>query len=374
MAADLDAARATPLTGMLAELGGKMVSYADHALPVQFAGVMAEHTHTRTAASLFDVSHMGQVTVRGPGAAEALEALIPANLIGLAEGRQRYGLLTNSAGGIEDDLMAARLGPDNFVLVVNGACRDADFALLKAGLPGLEVSMAEDRALIALQGPKAEAALSALWPEAAEMRFMDVREAVVDGISVLVARAGYTGEDGYEISVSAQDATRLAKLLLAQQDVLPAGLGARDSLRLEAGLPLMGNDMGPDVSPAQAGLGWGIPKIRRTGGARAGGFPGADAILAEFENGAARSRVGLRPVGRAPMRAGIVLFADQEGGTPVGEIQSGGFGPTVGGPIAMGRVDAARAQPGTTLYGEMRGKRLPVEVAPLPFTPAQYKR
>ena len=155
MAADLDAARATPLTGMLAELGGKMVSYADHALPVQFAGVMAEHTHTRTAASLFDVSHMGQVTVRGPGAAEALEALIPANLIGLAEGRQRYGLLTNSAGGIEDDLMAARLGPDHFVLVVNGACRDADFALLKAGLPGLEVSMAEDRALIALQGPKA---------------------------------------------------------------------------------------------------------------------------------------------------------------------------------------------------------------------------
>lgn len=368
----------TPLHGLHAELGGKMVGFAGYDMPVQFpAGIMAEHQHTRAKAGLFDVSHMGQVILRGPSleaVATAFEELVPVDVLGLPEGRQRYALFTNDVGGIEDDLMVANRG-DHLFVVVNAACKTQDIARMKAALePGVTVEPITDRALIALQGPVAESVLSALNPKAADMRFMDVATLDLNGSACWVSRSGYTGEDGYEISVPAGAAEALARVLLAHEDVMPIGLGARDSLRLEAGLCLYGHDIDAQTSPVEAGLNWAIQKVRRIDGARAGGFPGADVVLGQLSKGADRRRVGLRPEGRAPMREGVPLFATPEGGEALGQITSGGFGPTVGGPVAMGYVPMAQAAPGTVVYGELRGKRLPLTVTALPFVAAGFKR
>lgn len=368
----------TPLYDVHVGLGAKMVPFAGYEMPVQYPmGVMKEHTHTREKAGLFDVSHMGQVRIDGAPYADvaaAVEGMIPVNAIGLGEGRQRYGFFTNDAGGIEDDLMFANRG-DHMFMVVNAACKDADIARLKDVLePALTVTPITDRALIALQGPAAEAALATLNPVVADMKFMDVATVELVGVECWISRSGYTGEDGYEISVPNAQAVELTEALLAIEAVEPIGLGARDSLRLEGGLCLYGHDIDTGTSPVEAGLTWAIQKVRRTGGERAGGFPGADRILAEFENGASRKRVGLRPEGRAPMREGVELFAADEGGESIGAITSGGFGPTVGGPVAMGYVSTDHAEVGTTVYGELRGKRLPLTVAAMPFTPANFKR
>ncbi|MFY0682895.1 MAG: glycine cleavage system aminomethyltransferase GcvT [Thalassovita sp.] len=367
-----------PLDALHRELGGKMVPFAGYEMPVQYpAGVMKEHLQTRENAGLFDVSHMGQVILRGADydtIALGLETLIPVNVAGLKEGRQRYGFFTNDAGGILDDLMFANRG-DHIFMVVNAACKDADIAHMRANLPeNVTLEVLEDRALLALQGPKAEAVLAALNPAAAEMTFMDVATVELAGASCWVSRSGYTGEDGYEISVPVAAAETLARALLDDERAMPIGLGARDSLRLEGGLCLYGHDIDTDTSPVEAGLTWAIQKVRRTDGARAGGFPGAARILKELDAGASQSRVGLRPTGRAPMREGVVLYASETSDTPIGKVTSGGFGPTVQGPVAMGYVPKSLATTGTVIYGDVRGKRMPVEVAKLPFVPAGFKR
>ncbi len=357
-----------------AELGAKMVPFAGWEMPVQYApGVLKEHLHTRAAAGLFDVSHMGQVVLRGPDVAEALEALVPVDVVGLAEGRQRYAMFTTPEGGIIDDLMIANRG-DHLFLVVNAARKAIDIEHLHNGLPGIEVEEITGRALIALQGPKAEDALAALNPAVREMRFMDVADVELAGATCWVSRSGYTGEDGFEISVPNTMGPRLVRALLENPDVQPIGLGARDSLRLEAGLCLYGADIDETTSPVEAGLSWAIQKVRRSGGARQGGFPGAERILAELDDGPARKRVGLLPEGRAPMRAHTLLFASEDAAEPLGEITSGAFGPTIEQPMSMGYVPASHAAPGTRLFAELRGKRLPVVVAPLPFHTPSYKR
>lgn len=367
-----------PLDLLHRELGAKMVPFAGYDMPVQYAaGVMKEHQHTRSAVGLFDVSHMGQVILRGTSyeaVASALEALVPVNIAGLGENRQRYGFFTNDEGGILDDLMLANRG-DHLFMVVNAACKAADVAHMRANLPdSVSLEVINDRALLALQGPGAEAALAKLNPAVAEMKFMDVATVLLCGAECWISRSGYTGEDGYEISVPSGAAEDLARALLADETVLPIGLGARDSLRLEGGLCLYGHDIDTNTSPVEAGLIWAIQKIRRAGGERAGGFPGAGRILSEIENGAVRVRVGLRPQGRAPMREGVALFAAAEGGEPIGQVTSGGFGPTVEGPVAMGYVPADLSAPGSQIFGEVRGKRLPVQVVSLPFVPANFKR
>ncbi len=368
----------TPLHGLHLSLGAKMVPFAGYEMPVQYAlGVMKEHVHTREKAGLFDVSHMGQVIVKGAdyaAAATGLEALIPVDILGLGENRQRYGFFTNEAGGIEDDLMLANRG-DHVFVVVNAACKTADIARMKAALePGLTVTEITDRALIALQGPAAESVLAGLDPRAAEMSFMDVATLDLNGVEAWVSRSGYTGEDGYEISVPAGAAEDVAKTLLDHPDVEAIGLGARDSLRLEGGLCLYGHDIHDATTPVEAALTWAIQKVRRAGGGRAGGFPGADAIHGQLAEGAARKRVGLLPEGRAPMREGVQLFASEDSSEPIGVITSGGFGPTVGRPVAMGYVTTDHAAIGTTIFGELRGKRQPITVAKMPFTPANFKR
>ncbi|NIZ10458.1 glycine cleavage system aminomethyltransferase GcvT [Pseudooceanicola sp. HF7] len=374
MSETTDALLHLPLKALHEELGGKMVPFAGYEMPVQYPmGVMKEHLHCRAAAGLFDVSHMGQVVLKGADPetlALGLESLIPAAVLGLGEGRQRYGLLTNDAGGIRDDLMFANRG-DHLFVVVNAACKAADIAHMQDSLPGIEVVEITDRCLLALQGPGAEAALAALAPEVAEMRFMDVRTLSIGGAECWISRSGYTGEDGYEISVQAEEAEALARALLNQEGVAPIGLGARDSLRLEAGLCLYGHDITEDTTPAEAALHWSIQKARRNGGARAGGFPGAEKILAELETGPARLRVGLRPEGRAPMREGVTLFHED---AEVGQITSGAFGPSLQAPVAMGYVPAHLAAAGTALEAELRGKRLPIRVDSLPFIPANFKR
>ena len=370
----------TPLTALNARIGGKMVEFAGYEMPVQFPeGVMKEHLHTREKAGLFDVGHMGQVILRAKSgrvedAALALERLVPVDVLGLKPGRQRYGLFTDQNGGILDDLMFANRG-DHLFLVVNAACKVQDIAHLRKHLSGdCEIEELTDRGLIALQGPAAESALAKLNPAVAAMAFMDVKDVTLVGAPCIVSRSGYSGEDGYEISVPAAKAAELAHALLADPDVHPIGLGARDSLRLEAGLCLYGNDIDTTTTPVTAALEWAVQKVRRTGGARAGGFPGADVILPEFERGASRRRVGLAPEGRAPVRAGAELFTDEAGSLPVGMVTSGGFGPTADRPVAMGYVATSLSEPGTRLFAEVRGKRLPVAVATLPFITPRYKR
>ncbi|OCX61100.1 glycine cleavage system protein T [Thioclava sp. SK-1] len=362
--------RRTGLFDLHVELGARLVPFAGWEMPVQYPlGVLKEHQHCRQKAGLFDVSHMGQVIVP-LSAIEALEALIPVSIAGLAQGRQRYGFFTNDAGGILDDLMIARKS-DHLFLVVNAGCAQADIDHLRAHLP--QVTVIEDRALIALQGPSAVAALSRHVPDVAQMRFMDVAEFTWSGVTLWVSRSGYTGEDGYEISVPDAHAEGFVRALLNEPEVEMIGLGARDSLRLEAGLCLYGHDIDTQTSPVEAGLAWAIQKPRRTGGAREGGFPGADRILAELDNGPARMRMGLRPETRAPMREGVMLYAEAEGGAPIGTVTSGGFGPSINAPMAMAYLPADTAV-GTMLFGEVRGKRLPCSVAALPFHPHSYKR
>jgi aminomethyltransferase len=377
---DKESLKHTPLHDLHVSLGGKMVPFAGYDMPVQYpAGVLKEHLQTRNAAGLFDVSHMGQLALRPKSgkvedAARALERLVPQDIVAIAPGRQRYAQFTNEDGGILDDLMVANFG-DHLFLVVNAACKAEDEAHLRANLSGdCVIDSLEDRALIALQGPKAESALAKLCAEAPSMKFMDAGPHKVAGIDCFVSRSGYTGEDGFEISVPAADAERLAKMLLDKPDVMPIGLGARDSLRLEGGLCLYGHDIDTETTPVEAALEWSVQKSRRTGGARAGGFPGADKILANFDNGASRRRVGLLAQGRAPVREGALLFANDAGGEPIGRVTSGGFGPSLNAPVAMGYVPTERSALGTNLFAEVRGQRLPLTVAAMPFVKNTYKR
>ncbi|MCA1383704.1 glycine cleavage system aminomethyltransferase GcvT [Bradyrhizobium sp. BRP23] len=380
LAHDQDSLKRIPLYDLHVSLGGKMVPFAGYDMPVQYpAGVLKEHLHTRTKAGLFDVSHMGQLALRPKSgnvedAARALERLVPQDIVAIAAGRQRYAQFTNDDGGILDDLMVANFG-DHLFLVVNAACKAEDEAHLRANLSdACVIEQLADRALIALQGPKAEAALAKFCAEVSGMKFMDAGPHEVAGIKCFVSRSGYTGEDGFEISVPAGDAERLAKVLLENPDVLPIGLGARDSLRLEAGLCLYGHDIDTTTTPVEAALEWSVQKSRRSGGARTGGFPGAAKILAHFDGGASRRRVGLRAEGRAPVREGALLFANDAGGAPVGQVTSGGFGPSLNAPVAMGYVPTNLSALGTKLFAEVRGQRLPLQVAAMPFVKNTYKR
>lgn len=370
----------TPLYDLHVALGARMVPFAGYDMPVQYpAGVLKEHLHTRAKCGLFDVSHMGQVELRAKSgkyedAALAFESLVPVDVLGLKPGRQRYGFFTDDHGGILDDLMFANRG-DHLFVVVNAGCKEADIAHLQKHLSDrVEVTYRDDRALLALQGPLSETVLSSLGGDVASMKFMDVRDIGLSGIPCIISRSGYSGEDGFEISVPADQAEALARKLLEHEDCEPIGLGARDSLRLEAGLCLYGNDIDTTTSPIEAGLEWAIQKARRSGGARAGGFPGADRILSELENGTSRRRVGLKPEGKAPVRGHAKLYGDADGKTELGEVTSGGFGPSVEGPVAMGYVPASHAEPGTQLFAEVRGKYLPVTVAAMPFVSPTYKR
>ncbi|MBW9055780.1 glycine cleavage system aminomethyltransferase GcvT [Rhizobium mesosinicum] len=376
---DTAALKKTPLHALHLSLGARMVPFAGYDMPVQYpAGVMKEHLQTRAAAGLFDVSHMGQVIIKAKSgkyedAALALESLVPVDILGLAEGRQRYGFFTDENGGILDDLMITHLD-DHLFVVVNAACKEQDVAHLQKHLSDTCQITVLDRALIALQGPRAVDVLAELWADVAAMKFMDVRHCRLHDVSCLVSRSGYSGEDGFEISIPADKAVDVTNRLLEHPDVEPIGLGARDSLRLEAGLCLYGNDIDTTTSPVEAAIEWGIQKARRTGGARAGGFPGAARILGELDKGVSRKRVGLKPEGKAPVRGHAKLYADAEGKAEIGEVTSGGFGPSVEGPVAMGYVPVSHAAPGTQIYAEVRGKYLPVTVSALPFITPTYKR
>ncbi len=372
MTAKQKALARTPLYDLHREAGARLVPFAGYEMPVQFAGIIAEHRHTRAHAGLFDVSHMGQVRLTGAGAADALESLVPADIVELAPGRQRYALFTNDSGGILDDLMVTNAG-DHLLLVVNAACKHEDLAHLRRHLgTRCEIDELGEHALLALQGPQAVEALARLAPAVRELSFMQSSAVEVSGAACYVSRSGYTGEDGFELSVPAEHAERLARELLAQPEVAPVGLGARDSLRLEAGLCLYGHDIDTTTTPVEAGLHWAISKTRRRDGARAGGFPGAERILAQTRDNVSRRRVGIRPTGRAPVREGAELI-DAEG-RRVGIVTSGTFGATVGGPIAMGYVHSTHAHDGTALEAIVRGKPLPVTIAPLPFVQHRYHR
>ncbi|MGH8728380.1 MAG: glycine cleavage system aminomethyltransferase GcvT [Burkholderiales bacterium] len=363
----------TPLYKLHVELGAKMVPFAGYEMPVQYpAGILKEHNHTRTHAGLFDVSHMGQVRISGTGAAAALESLVPVDIVGLAANCQRYALFTNEQGGILDDLMVANAG-DHLFVVVNAACKQQDVAHVRKHLSGrCTVEELTDRALFALQGPEASEVLARLAPETAKMLFMTTVRLKLAGIECTVSRSGYTGEDGYEISVPADKAEELARLLLKQPEVAPIGLGARDSLRLEAGLCLYGHDIDTTTTPVEGSLVWALSKPRRADGARPGRYPGAEVILKQLAGGVARKRVGLLPRERVPVREGGEL-ADAEGRV-VGKVTSGGFGPSVGAPVAMGYVETKLAAVGTKLQAIVRGKPVPIEVAKTPFVPQRYYR
>jgi aminomethyltransferase len=361
--------KTTPLNALHLELQARMVPFAGYAMPVQYpAGIMKEHLHTRDKAGLFDVSHMGQVRLRGKDPAAALETLVPGDIRGLKPGRTRYTLFTSESGGILDDLMVTNAG-DHLFLVVNAARKEHDIAHLRAGLAGLaEVEPLEDVALMALQGPVAAAVMARFVPAAASMAFMSLLAGSFEGRPVLLTRSGYTGEDGYEISCAATDAEAIARRLLAAPEVEPIGLGARDSLRLEAGLSLYGHDIDETTTPVEAALEWTLGKRRRA----EGGFPGAPVILGQLAGGAARRRVGIRPDGRQPARDHTPVT--DTAGRAIGEITSGGFGPTVGGPVAMGYVETAFSAPGTPLRLMVRGRPLEAQVATLPFAPHRYHR
>ncbi len=369
----------TPLHALHGELGAKMVPFAGYDMPVQYpTGVLTEHNWTRASAGLFDVSHMGQCFLipedgRYETAAAALEALVPADVMALKPGQQRYSQFTNAEGGILDDLMITRLGHPGhehwLYLVVNAACKDADYAHMRAHLPaGVTLKVADDLALIAVQGPEAVAAVATLAPGLAGLKFMTSVDLPLDGIWAHVSRTGYTGEDGVEISVKSADAVALTRKLLADPRVKPIGLGARDSLRLEAGLCLYGHDIDTTTSPIEAGLTWSIQKRRRA----EGGFLGAARIQKELAEGAPRLRVGILPDGRAPAREGTVVKSAD--GQPIGTVTSGGFGPTINGPLAMGYVNRRFAEPGTPVLLEVRGKDLAAKVVTMPFAPHRYVR
>ncbi len=361
-----DELHTVPLDSLHRTLGAKMVPFAGYDMPVQYGpGVLAEHNHTRTHASLFDVSHMGQFTLHGDTAAAALEALVPGDFQALKPGRQRYTLLLNEAGGIIDDLMVANYG-DRLMIVANASRKAVDARHLMERLHGVELRQHPARALLALQGPAAAALMAPLCPEATALPFMGVVAAMIKDIPAWISRSGYTGEDGFEISVDSDDAEALAKLLLAQPNVLPAGLGARDSLRLEAGLCLYGNDIDELTTPVEANLTWAIGKRRRA----EGNFIGAGPILDQLANGVTRQRVGIRPDGRAPARAGTTIASTD--GMSAGTITSGGFSPTLQAPIAMGYVRRDQTADGTPIHLVIRGKPQPATVCPMPFVPTRY--
>ena len=366
----------TPLHALHLELGARMVAFAGYSMPVQYpSGLVAEHLHTRQAAGLFDVSHMGQLRLVGRGAAAALESLMPVDVIDLPVGKQRYGLLLHETGGILDDLMLFNKGLGEMFAIVNGACKVEDFAHIEAQIGRhCQVLPQPDQALLALQGPLAGAALARLAPDTAALVFMSGGDFSMAGCDCFVTRSGYTGEDGFEISVPAAQVETLARALLAQPEVKPVGLGARNSLRLEAGLCLYGNDMDITTTPPEAALTWAIPKVRRTGGARAGGFPGADLVLAQIDNPArlTRKRVALRATERVPVRGPATL--ENMDGQHIGQVTSGLLSPSLNQPIAMGYVQPDYAAVGTELFALVRGKPVPMVVVATPLVPTHYYR
>ncbi|WP_295644204.1 glycine cleavage system aminomethyltransferase GcvT [uncultured Methylibium sp.] len=363
----------TPLHSLHLELGAKMVPFAGYAMPVNYPqGILAEHRQCRDSAALFDVSHMGQLRLVGDDAARALESLVPVDIVGLGVGRQRYGFFTDASGGLLDDLMITRR-EDDLLVIVNAACKDADTKHLVTHI-GHRCSVVPmpERALVALQGPKAVVALSRLEPAVAKLTFMTGGAFRLHGIDCYLTRSGYTGEDGFEISVPAAQAEALARVLLEQPEVRPAGLGARDTLRLEAGLCLYGHDIHATTTPVEAGLSWAIQKVRRAGGARAGGYPGADVIDGQLATGPSNKRVGLVGLERVPVREGTELVDAH--GRRLGHVTSGTLGPTVNQPIAMAYVAANHAAVAHEVYAVVRGKPLPMRVSPLPFAPHRYVR
>ena len=366
----------TPLHALHLELGARMLAFAGYSMPVQYpSGLVAEHLHTRQAAGLFDVSHMGQLRLLGRGAAAALESLMPVDVIDLPVGKQRYGLLLHETGGILDDLMFFNKGLGEIFAIVNGACKVADFAHIQAQI-GLQCQVIPqpDQALLALQGPLAGAALARLAPDTAALVFMSGGDVSIAGCDCFVTRSGYTGEDGFEISVPAAQVETLARALLAQPEVKPVGLGARNSLRLEAGLCLYGSDMDVTTTPPEAALNWAIPKVRRSGGARAGGFPGADLVLPQIDNPAllTRKRVALRATERVPVREPATL--ENMDGQHIGHVTSGLLSPSLNQPIAMGYVKPDYAAVGTELFAMVRGKPVPMVVVATPLVPTHYYR
>ncbi|SDR98561.1 aminomethyltransferase [Pseudomonas asplenii] len=365
----------TPLHALHLQLGARMVPFAGYEMPVQYPlGVLKEHQHTREQAGLFDVSHMGQIRLVGAAAAKALEALVPVDIVDLPVGQQRYAMFTNENGGILDDLMVANLGNDELFLVVNAACKEQDLAHLQTHLGHLcEVQpLFEERALLALQGPAAVTVLARLAPEVSRMTFMQFAPLRLLGVDCYVSRSGYTGEDGFEISVPAASAECLARSLLAETEVEAIGLGARDSLRLEAGLCLYGHDMNEQTTPVEASLLWAVSKARRADGARAGGFPGAEQIFAQQQHGVKRKRVGLLPQERTPVREGAEIV--DAAGTVIGNVCSGGFGPSLGAPLAMGYLDSAYCALDSEVWAIVRGKRIPLKVSKMPFVAQRYYR
>jgi len=369
VAAEAAPLKRTPLYDLHRALGARMVGFAGYEMPVQYpVGIIAEHLHTRAKAGLFDVSHMGQIRLRGAAAARALEALVPGDIRGLGPGRMRYTLLLNRAGGILDDLIATG-ADDGVMLVVNAACKEADLAHLRANLDrAVAVEPRFERALLALQGPEAAVVLARFAGGVERMAFMSAAQATIAGAACVVTRSGYTGEDGFELSMDAGDAIAVAEALLKEPEVAPIGLGARDTLRLEAGLCLYGHDIDQTTTPVEAGLSWTIARNRRA----AGDFPGAATILRQLAEGPSRRRVGIRPDGRAPARDGTRIL--DPAGNPLGRVTSGGFGPSVGAPIAMGYVDSHHAGEGNALALVVRDVPRPARVAPLPFVPTRYYR
>ena len=363
----------TPLHALHIELGAKMVPFGGYDMPVQYAtGILAEHRHTRTAAGLFDVSHMGQVLLKGADAAAALESLVPVDIADLGAFKQRYALFTNPQGGILDDLMVTRRADDLF-LVVNAACKHQDIAHLQQHIgTRCTVQPLPDQALLALQGPQAVTALARLNPGVQTLVFMTGGHFALDGIDCFVTRSGYTGEDGFEISVPGAQAEQLARALLAQPEVKPIGLGARDTLRLEAGLCLYGHDIDTTTTPVEGALTWAIQKVRRAGGARAGGYPGAEVIDAQLSQGASRKRVGLISTERMPVREGAQVV--DASGNVIGRVTSGSLGPSLNQPVALAYLASAQAAVGTEVFAVVRDKRVAMTVTPLPFVPNGYFR
>ena len=370
--------RKTPLNALHREFGAKLTEFAGYEMPVQYRlGILGEHLHTRKKAGLFDVSHMGQVILSGQSYEEtalALEKVLPMDVLGLEIGRQRYGFLTTDEGGILDDLMFSNRG-DHIFVVLNAACKDSDIKYLRSLLePNISIKEIESRALIALQGPASEAVLGKYHPQIKNMKFMDVETLTIDGAECWISRSGYTGEDGFEISIPAEAAEPITRSILSNQNVEFIGLGARDSLRLEAGLCLYGHDIDQATTPVEASLTWAIQKARRSNGSRASGFIGSEIILKQLAGGTNKKRVGFLPQTRAPMREGVEIFGTETSKEAIGKITSGGYGPTVGYPIAMGYINSEYANSEDDWFGELRGKRVPVKVSNLPFVPLNFKR
>ena len=372
------ALKRTPLYELHCELGAKLTEFAGYEMPVQYSlGILGEHQHTRTKAGLFDVSHMGQIILRGSSYQETaleFERAIPMDVLGLKVGRQRYGFLTTDGGGILDDLMFSNR-EDHIFVVLNAACKDSDIVHLRTLLePEISIEVIENRALIALQGPASETVLSEFNSQISAMKFMDIETLSIAGAECWISRSGYTGEDGFEISIPSSAAEAITRSILSKQEVEFVGLGARDSLRLEAGLCLYGHDIDEETTPVEASLTWAIQKARRTNGERANGFLGDEIITQQLDMGTYRKRVGFLPQTRAPMREGVEIYETESSKEVIGKITSGGYGPTVGHPVAMGYINSEYVDSNDNLFGELRGKRVPVKIAKLPFVPLNFKR